>query len=133
MFFALDSVCYSGPRWLRWLRCCATNRKVAGSIPASVIGFFIDIKSFRCVRLTTLPPYCAVVIKSGNLNFLEPCGSLQACNGTAMCYSLAPCVLNVRIRTKPKNTDALFAYKQTLRKLSTCSCLVNRIQNKNRP
>jgi len=29
-----------------WLRCCATNRKVAGSIPAGVIGFFIDIKSF---------------------------------------------------------------------------------------
>jgi len=29
------------------LRCCATNRKVAGSIPASVNGFFIDIKSFR--------------------------------------------------------------------------------------
>ena len=29
------------------LRCCATNRKVAGSIPASVTGFFIDIKSFR--------------------------------------------------------------------------------------
>ena len=31
----------------QWLRCCATNRKVAGSIAASVIGFFIDIKSFR--------------------------------------------------------------------------------------
>ena len=31
----------------QWLRCCATNRKVAGSIPPSVIGFFIDIKSFR--------------------------------------------------------------------------------------
>jgi len=31
----------------QWLRCCATNRKVAGSIPASVIGFFIDIISFR--------------------------------------------------------------------------------------
>jgi len=30
-----------------WLRCCATNRKVAGSIPAGVIEFFIDIKSFR--------------------------------------------------------------------------------------
>ena len=30
-----------------WLRCCATNRKVAGSIPAGVRGFFIDIKSFR--------------------------------------------------------------------------------------
>jgi len=31
----------------QWLRCCATNRKVAGSIPASVSGFFIDMKSFR--------------------------------------------------------------------------------------
>ena len=31
----------------QWLRCWATNRKVAGSIPASVSGFFIDIKSFR--------------------------------------------------------------------------------------
>jgi len=31
----------------QWLRCCATNRKVAGSIPAVVSGFFIDIKSFR--------------------------------------------------------------------------------------
>ena len=29
----------------QWLRCCATNRKVAGSIPAGVSGF--DIKSFR--------------------------------------------------------------------------------------
>ena len=40
-------------------------------------------KGGRCVRLTTLPPYCAVVMKSGNLNFLEPSGPLQACNGTA--------------------------------------------------
>ena len=29
------------------LRCWATNRKVAGSIPAGVSGYFIDIKSFR--------------------------------------------------------------------------------------
>ena len=29
------------------LRCCATNQKVAGSIPAGVSRFFIDIKSFR--------------------------------------------------------------------------------------
>jgi len=28
------------------LRCCSTNRKVAGSIPAGFSGFFIDIKSF---------------------------------------------------------------------------------------
>jgi len=31
----------------QWLRCCATSRKVAGSIPAGVIGFFIDINPFR--------------------------------------------------------------------------------------
>ena len=30
----------------QWLRYCATNRKVAGSIPAGVIGFFFDIKNF---------------------------------------------------------------------------------------
>jgi len=31
----------------QWLTCCATNRKVAGSIPAGVSRSFIDIKSFR--------------------------------------------------------------------------------------
>jgi len=31
----------------QWLKCCVTNRKVAGSIPAGVSGFFINIKSFR--------------------------------------------------------------------------------------
>ena len=65
----------------QWLRCCTTNRKVAGSIPAGVT----DIKSLRshygpgvdsassrneyrkggrCVRLTNLPPSCDVM-KSG--------------------------------------------------------------------
>jgi len=41
-------------------------------------------KGGRCVRLTTLPPSCAVVLKSGNLNFLEASGPLKACNGTAL-------------------------------------------------
>ena len=31
----------------QWLRCCATNQKVAGSIPATFSRFFIDTKSFR--------------------------------------------------------------------------------------
>jgi len=31
----------------QWLRCCATSRKVAGSIPVDVSRFFMDIKSFR--------------------------------------------------------------------------------------
>ena len=43
---------------------------------------FMGVKSGRCVRLTTLPQSCAVVTKSGSLNFLEPSGPLQACNGT---------------------------------------------------
>ena len=34
--------------------------------------------------MLTLPPSCAVVTKSGNLNFLETSGPLQACNGTAL-------------------------------------------------
>ena len=44
-------------------------------------------KCGRCVGLTTLPPLCAVVMKSGNLNFLEPSGPLQACNGTDLPYT----------------------------------------------
>jgi hypothetical protein len=94
----------------QWLRHCATNQKVTGSIQDGVKEFFIDInlsdctmalgstqpltemstrsiswgKFGRCIRLTTLPPSCAVVKKSGNLNFLEPSGPLQAYNGTAL-------------------------------------------------
>ena len=83
----------------QWLRCCATNRKVAGSIPGGVIEIFhwhkihpIALwpwgiswgKGGRCVRLTTLPPSCTVVMNSGNFNFLEPSGPLQSCNGTAL-------------------------------------------------
>ena len=35
-------------------------------------------------KADNLPPSCAVVAKSGNLNFLEPSGPVQACNGTAL-------------------------------------------------
>jgi hypothetical protein len=31
-----------------------------------------------------LPPSCADVKKSGNLELLEPCGPVQACNGTGL-------------------------------------------------
>jgi len=47
-----------------------------------VPGVFPGGKGGRCVRLTTLPPFCTVM-KSGELKFLEPSGPLQACNGTA--------------------------------------------------
>jgi len=45
----------------QWLRCCATNRKVAGSIPAGVSGFFIDIIFFR-------PHYGPGVDSASNIN-----------------------------------------------------------------
>ena len=44
----IQYVCYTvGTAVVQWLRCCATNPKVASSIPASVSAFFIDINSFR--------------------------------------------------------------------------------------
>jgi len=38
----------------------------------------------RCVRLTTSYLYVPIVKKSGGLNLLEPCGPVQACNGTEL-------------------------------------------------
>ena len=35
-------------------------------------------------KADNLIPSCAVVTKSGNLNFLEHFGPVQACNGTAL-------------------------------------------------
>jgi hypothetical protein len=105
---------WGGPLMVaQWLRYCATNRKGAGSIQDGVIGIFhwhnpsdrtmamgstqplteMSTRSIswgkggRCVRLSTLPPSCAVVMQSGNLNFLEPSGPLQACNRTALPFT----------------------------------------------
>jgi len=33
-------------------------------------------------KADNLPPFCAVVTKSGKINFLEPSGPLRTCNGT---------------------------------------------------
>ena len=38
--YVLSMKCIRGTAVAQWLRCCATNRKVAGSIPAGVIGIF---------------------------------------------------------------------------------------------
>jgi len=43
----------SGTVVAQWLRCYATNRKVAGSIPGGVTGLFIDIKSYPRVESAT--------------------------------------------------------------------------------
>jgi hypothetical protein len=111
--------CQLGIAVAQWLRYCAINQKVAGSIPDGVMEFFIDLnpsdrtmalgstqpltemstlsiswgKCGRCVRLTSLPPSFAVVMKSGNHNFLEPSGPPQACNGTALPLPFTHCQL----------------------------------------
>jgi len=36
------------------------------------------------LKTDNLPTPCAAVMKSGNLNFLETSGPVQACNGTAL-------------------------------------------------
>ena len=38
-----EDICnkYQGTALAQWLRCCATNGKVAGSIPVGVIGIFL--------------------------------------------------------------------------------------------
>jgi len=50
-------------------------------------------------KAETIPPSCAVVMKSWNLNFLEPSGPLQACNGTALpfLYDVSEFLLSVDI------------------------------------
>ena len=46
--------------------------------------YLLGGKCCRCVRLTTLPPFCAVIMKFGSLNLLEHSGPPHACNGTAL-------------------------------------------------
>jgi hypothetical protein len=98
-------------RWRSWLRHCATNRKVAGSILDGVTGIFHwhnpsgrDMAFGLTQSLTETntrniswevkatgawgsQPYhlrVQTVLKSGSLNLLEPSGPVQACNGIAL-------------------------------------------------
>ena len=68
---------------------------------------------------------CAVVMKSGNLNFLEPSGPLQACNGTDLFLPLCVYIHSIdfkgiykgyRIFYKRKQTNVLFVlYLRSIR------------------
>ena len=93
-----------GTRWRTWLRHCATNRKVGGSIPDGVIGifhwhnppgrttasnrneyqeYFRGVKAAGVCGWQPYHLYVPIVLKSGSLNLLEHSGSVQARNGTA--------------------------------------------------
>ena len=94
-----------GTQWRSWLRHCATNRTVAGSIPDGVTGIFhwhnpsgrtmaLGLtqpltemstrniswggKGGRCVGLTTLPPSYADCLEIWEP---QPSGTLRACPG----------------------------------------------------
>ena len=77
----------------RWGRDFPPVQTGPGAHPASCkmgTGSFPGVKCGRGVRLTTLPPSCAVETKSGSLNFLEPTRPVQTSNGTALPLPLSP-------------------------------------------
>jgi hypothetical protein len=88
-------LCWWGTAVAQWLTYCATNQKVAGSIPDGVMEFFIDINpsgvdsasnrnEYREYFLGEMRP----VRKADNLTtILEPSGPLQACF-TFLCFSM---------------------------------------------
>ena len=54
-------------------------------------------------KVENLPPSCAVVMKSGNLSFLEPSGSLHLCNGTALAFKSKNVLkMNAKCKSKEK-------------------------------
>ena len=98
-------------RWRSWLKHCATNRKVAGSIADGIIGIFHwhnpsgstialglthpltemstrniswGVKAAGAYGWQPYHLHFPIVLKSGRLSLLEPSGSVQACNGTAL-------------------------------------------------
>ena len=48
--------------------------------------YFLGSEGGRYVQLTTLPPPCAIVMKSESLSLLEPSGPAQACTGVALSF-----------------------------------------------
>jgi len=61
-------------------------------------------------KADNLPTSCAVVTKSRNLNFLEPSGPVQACNGKSLTLpfsSLDHCVANKPYRIDTNNDNEM--------------------------
>ena len=87
----LHKCSYGNTRWHSWLRQCATSRKVASSIPDSVISIFLwhnpsgctmeyfpGGKADRCVELKILPLSCA---DCHEIWEPQPPVTLRACSG----------------------------------------------------
>jgi len=67
-------------------------------------------------KADNLPPSCANVTKFRNLNFLEPSGPVQACNGTALPFlpCMSSCGLSIcgqaRVRAQNNTQEVVFAH-----------------------
>ena len=70
-------------------------------------------------KADNLPPSCAVVKKSGTLNFLEPSGPVQACNSTALplhsnfLWYLVSLIMASHIRAENKLQQYSITYKNS--------------------
>jgi len=70
-------------------------------------------------KADNLPQSCAVVTKSGNLNFLEPSGPDQACNGTALRFALYTLYIYIYIHIYISNPTKAFVQWSSAATVST--------------
>ena len=77
-------------------------------------------KHGRCVRLTTYHFHVPIVKKSGGLKLLEPCGPVQACNGTD--YTALNFLKSPSVSQLDQNSNvAIIRPPETLRSLNRAS------------
>jgi len=85
-------------------------------------------------KADNLPTSCAVVTKSGNLNFLEPSGPVQTCNGTALPLYTLCIYIYIYIYTHTKYTlhrfcIYVYVYIKSLENIVVIDCLYSSLDN----
>ena len=82
-------------------------------------------KGGRGVRLTTLPPSCDVVMKSGNLNFLEPFGHPRTVKGLLYLYLSYDADIEIfYLYMRKSEVSVTEAYKRTYSCLYSYLCCI---------
>jgi hypothetical protein len=76
-------ICNRGTAVVQWLRYCASNHKVAGSIPDGVMEFFIDINpSDRTMALELTQPLTEMSTRSISWGQMRPVRKADKLLGT---------------------------------------------------
>ena len=80
-------------------------------------------------KTDNLPPSCAVVTKSGNLNSLELYGPLRACNGTALPFTVNYRITIIHPFCRHRNNEFEYFTKNTstICKINTDKYRLNRM------